>query len=101
GSTDRTLDILERYRVDAVVPNPGITGETARAILIPLASMELILSIDSDNYLVGDDWIRRMVRPLQEDESIFASEPIRWNYVRADPPINRYFSLSGINDPVS
>jgi glycosyltransferase involved in cell wall biosynthesis len=101
GSTDGTLDLLKNYGVDRVVPNPRITGEGGRAILNQLATKELILSIDSDNYLVGADWLRRMVRPLQEDDTIFAAEPMRWDYTRADPPMNRYFALTGINDPVS
>ena len=100
GSKDATLDILKRYDV-RVVPNPGVTGEAARAILNRLASRELILSIDSDNYLVGKDWLTRMVEPLLDDATVFASEPTRWDYTQADPPMNRYFALAGINDPVS
>src|SRR5579859_7078552 len=95
GSTDGTLDLLRRFGVDRVVPNPGITGEAARAILNSLATKELILSIDSDNYLVGTDWLRRMVKPLQEDPSVFASESMRFDYRRSDPALNRYFALSG------
>jgi len=101
GSTDSTLEVLARFGVDHVVPNPGTTGEAARAILNRLATKELILSIDSDNYLVGSDWLRRMVEPLMSDISIFAAEPMRWDYTRGDPPLNRYFALTGINDPVS
>ncbi|HKW71129.1 MAG TPA: glycosyltransferase family 2 protein [Candidatus Dormibacteraeota bacterium] len=101
GSSDSTLDLLARYRVDRVVPNPGVTGEAARAILNRLATRELILSIDADNYLVGRDWLRRMVRPLQENAEVFAAEPVRWDYTPNDPPLNRYFALTGINDPVS
>ncbi len=101
GSVDSTLELLSRYCVDRVVPNPGVTGEAARAILNRLATKELILSIDSDNYLVGRDWLSRMVAPLQSDPSIFAAEPIRWDYARSDSALNRYFALSGINDPIS
>jgi len=101
GSGDSTLDLLARYGVDRVVPNPLITAEGARAILNGLATRELILSIDSDTYLVGKDWLSRMVAPLRDDPTIFASEVIRWDYALADPPLNRYFALSGINDPVS
>src|SRR2546430_3935425 len=42
-----------------------------------------------------------MVEPLSHDSSIFATEPLRWDYVSSDPPLNRYFALSGVNDPVS
>lgn len=100
GSTDDTLEIAARHDVDAVVPNPGITAEAGRARLLRQATRELILSVDSDNYLVGRDWLRRMVAAL-EDPSVFGAEPIRWHYDRRDRPLNRYFCLSGINDPVS
>src|SRR5882672_10170510 len=56
GSVDSTLELLRLYGVDRVIPNPGVTGEAARATLNRLATKELILSIDSDNYLVGTDW---------------------------------------------
>jgi glycosyltransferase involved in cell wall biosynthesis len=101
GSADSTLELLARFKVDRVVPNPGVTGEAARAILNRLATRELILSIDSDNYLVGSDWLRRLVEPLQRDATVFAAEPLRWHYALADPPLNRYFALAGINDPIS
>jgi glycosyltransferase involved in cell wall biosynthesis len=101
GSIDSTLQLLSHFKVDRVVPNPGVTGEAARAILNRLATRELILSIDSDNYLVGTDWLRRMVEPLQQDPEVFAAEPMRWDYAPSDPSLNRYFALSGINDPVS
>lgn len=101
GSTDSTLEIARRYAVDEVIPNPRLTGEGARAILNGLAGRELVLSIDSDNYLVGRDWLKRMAEPLQDDPTVFASEPLRWHYALDDPPLNRYFTLTGVNDPVS
>ncbi len=100
GSTDRTLTIAEKYQVDSVVPNPGVTTEAGLAILNALATKELLAYIDADNYLIGDDWLTRMTQPF-DDEQIFASEPIRWHYDAKDYPINRYFALAGINDPVS
>src|SRR5437868_6664226 len=57
GSVDETTELLSRYAVDLVIPNPRTTGEAARAILLPKATKELVLSIDSDNYLVGPDWL--------------------------------------------
>jgi glycosyltransferase involved in cell wall biosynthesis len=101
GSVDCTLEILSRYQIDRIVPNVRITTEAARAILNPLATKELILYIDSDNYLVGTDWLRRMAQPLQEDSTVFAAEPARFDYEPEDPPLNRYFALAGVNDPVS
>jgi glycosyltransferase involved in cell wall biosynthesis len=101
GSTDSTLELLARYEVDRVVPNPGVTTEAARAILNALATTSLILYVDADNYLVGRDWLRRMVQPFLDDPDIFAAEPIRFDYEPSDPPLNRYFALAGVNDPLS
>ncbi len=100
-SVDATRGILSRYRVDSIVANPGVTTEAARAILNPLATKELVLYVDADNYLVGKNWLRRMVQPFIDDERVFAAEPLRFDYRRSDPALNRYFSLAGINDPLS
>lgn len=100
GSTDDTLAIARSHRVDRVIPNPRVTAEAARATLLPEANGEFVLSLDSDNYLVGRDWLTRMVAAL-DDPSVFGAEPIRWHYRREDPPLNRYFCLTGVNDPVS
>jgi glycosyltransferase involved in cell wall biosynthesis len=100
GSTDETLDICARYGADRVLPNPLTTTEAACAVGVRSASRELIAFIDSDNYLPQQDWLRRIVAPFADPE-VFASDPIRWHYDRDDAPVNRYFSLAGINDPTA
>jgi glycosyltransferase involved in cell wall biosynthesis len=101
GSTDRTLEIAERYGVDRVLPNPLKTGEAGKAVGLRAATQELVLTIDSDNVLIGDDWLRRMVAPLMEDPTVVSSECLRWEYRREDHFINRYQALTGINDPMA
>lgn len=101
GSTDSTMEILSRHQIDRVVPNPGVTTEAARAILNPIATRDLVLYVDADNYLVGTDWLSRMVQPLVDDPNVVAVEPTHFDYDRNDPPLNRYFSLAGVNDPLS
>jgi glycosyltransferase involved in cell wall biosynthesis len=101
GSTDRTLEIARRFGVERVVDNPLRTGEAGKAAAIKAASGELLLSVDSDNVLVGRDWLSRMVRPLQEDPEVISSEALRWDYRRQDHYINRYAALTGINDPMA
>ncbi len=100
GSTDATLDICRQYGVDRILPNPKVTGEAAKAVGIRAASREVIAFIDSDNYLVGTDWLRRLVAPFA-DPSVFASDPVRWNCDPADRGLNRYFSMGGFNDPAA
>ena len=101
GSTDRTVEIAERHGVDRILPNPLKTGEAGKAVGIHAATGELILQVDSDNIVVGRDWLSRMVAPLVEDPDVISSEALRWHYRREDHFINRYQALTGINDPLA
>jgi glycosyltransferase involved in cell wall biosynthesis len=100
GSTDRTLDIAREHAVDKILPNPLRTGESGKAVGVQASSADLVLMIDSDNILVGSDWLHRMVEPFA-DPDVISSEALRWEYRRQDHYINRYQALTGINDPMS
>ena len=99
-STDGTLAIAERHGVDRVLPNPLRTAEAGKAVGIKEARGELICMVDSDNVVVGRDWLSRMVAPF-EDPEVISSEVLRWDYRRQDHFINRYQALTGINDPLA
>lgn len=101
GSADGTRDIAEQHGVDRILNNKLITAEAGKAHGVRQAKQDLILMLDSDNVLVGSDWLRRMVRPLTEDPTVVSSECLRWDYRRCDHFINRYQALTGINDPMS
>lgn len=101
GSTDGTREIAAEYGADRILDNELVTAEAGKACGVRQASRELILMIDSDNVLVGSDWLRRMVHPLVEDPEVVSSECLRWDYRRRDHFINRYQALTGINDPMS
>lgn len=101
GSDDDTRAIAARYDVERMVENHLKTAEAGKAAGLRLASRDLVLMVDSDNVLVGQDWLRRMVRPLIEDPTVISSECLRWDYRREDHFINRYQALTGINDPMS
>ena len=100
GSTDGTLEIARRHGADAILPNELRTGESGKAVGVRAATGELVLMIDSDNMLVGRDWLRRMVEPFS-DPDVISSEALRWEYRRSDHFINRYQALTGINDPMA
>ncbi len=101
GSQDDTRAIAERYGVDRIVENPLTTTEAGLAVGVRQATHELVLMVDSDNVLVGTDWLSRLVKPLVEDPTVVSSECLRWEYRRQDHFINRYQALSGVNDPMS
>jgi glycosyltransferase involved in cell wall biosynthesis len=100
GSTDRTLEIARAHGADQIVANPLRTGEAGKAAALRAATGDLILHVDSDNIVVGADWLARMVAPLADPE-VISSEALRWEYRREDHFINRYQALTGINDPMA
>jgi glycosyltransferase involved in cell wall biosynthesis len=100
GSTDRTLEIAETHSVDQLVPNPRKTGEAGKAEAIRHAQGDLLCSIDSDNVVVGADWLRRMTAPFVHP-GVVGAEVARFDYRRQDHPINRWHALTGVADPLT
>lgn len=100
GSSDETRAIAERFGADQILDNPRRTGEAAKAVGLSRATGEFIAFIDSDNFLVGKDWLRRMIAPFREEGRLILTEPLYFHWNRSDPPIIRYCALMGINDPL-
>jgi len=104
GSTDSTMEIVRGFeRLSTVsykiVANELKTGEAGKAIGIDVSCGNILAFVDSDNVLVGADWLKKMVAPFQ-DKEIFASEVLYWEYSRVDSAVDRYCALTGINDPI-
>jgi len=99
GSTDRTLDIAWKFKVNKILHNPLRTGEAGKALGVKVAKNEIVAFIDSDNILDTKDWFKRMVEPF-EDEEIVGAEPLYYSYRREDGYITRYCALIGMNDPL-
>jgi GT2 family glycosyltransferase len=100
GSTDRTVEIAREHSVDQLLENPLRTGEAGKAVGFRAAKGELLLSLDSDNVVVGSDWLRRMVEPFS-DPDVMAAQPLRWDYRRQDHFITRWAALTGVGDPLA
>lgn len=98
GSTDKTLEIAERYGAK-IYKNPLKTGEAGKAIALREACGELVALLDSDNILPDKDWLKRMVIPFSDSE-IVGSEPWEFTYRKEDGFIDRYCALLGMNDPL-
>ena len=99
GSTDRTLAIAREHSVDQVLDNPLRTGEAGKAVGFRAALGELILTLDSDNVVIGRDWLARMVAPFADPE-IMSTQALRWDYRRTDHYITRWAALTGVTDPL-
>jgi glycosyltransferase involved in cell wall biosynthesis len=98
GSSDNTLTIAKQYKCQ-IKTNPLKTAEAAKALGIAATNTEYIALIDSDNILPSTTWLKNMLEPLLKDKLIIGSEPWSYTYRPNGGFIERYSSLTGINDP--
>lgn len=98
GSKDSTREIVKKYG-GSVYDNPLKTGESGKAVAVKQAKNDLVLVLDSDNFLPEKNWLSRMVAPF-EDQDIQLSEPIEYTWREEGGYIERYCALIGMNDPV-
>ena len=99
GSSDDTLAIARRHKVEIVVENPLRTGEAGKAAGIAASRGDLIALVDSDNILPDPTWLQRMTAPFADPE-IMGSEPLEYTCRESDSALTRYFALLGMNDPI-
>lgn len=101
GSTDKTLEIAKKYNAKVVsVSEKKQNAEYNKAFAIQYATGEYVLCIDHDNILPHEDWLQKMLKPLFENKDLVATEPLRYHYNPSFTPLDRYFALFGVNDPV-
>lgn len=101
GSTDKTLEILKKYKCKVFhVPPEKQEAEYNKGVALSHARNELILLIDHDNILPHKNWLKKMVKPFQEIEDLTGVEVLRFTYSKKDNMLDRYFSLIGGVDPV-
>lgn len=100
GSTDDTLAIAKKHRVNRIVPNPLMTGEAGKAAAIEASSGDILALVDSDNIFDDRDYFRRAARVFS-DPSVASAEPLCWTFDPDDTLVNRYSALLGMNDPMS
>ncbi len=98
GSSDGTVALVESHG-GRVFDNPLKTGESGKAVAVSKAQNELVLILDSDNFLPTTDWLRQMAAPFA-DAKIQLAEPIAYTWRREGGCIERYSALIGMNDPL-
>jgi len=100
GSTDKTIEIIRKYGGKIILESTG-SPEAAKAIALKQAKNEIILQIDDDNILPSKTWLKKMVSFLDQQPEAIACYPWRYTHQKKDKPLNRYFALFGVNDPVA
>ena len=103
GSTDNTLKIAKTAKLPIKIIYGGYKNnqEARRAIGIIKAKSEICAMIDTDNYIIDKDWLKDMVEPLLNDQTIVASQTLRYDVPKKTSALNRYFGLLGAADPVA
>ncbi len=100
GSTDATLDIAKSYKVEIIDAGFRENQEARRSIGLLSARNEILVYIDSDNFLPTNRWFLEMVEPFYEDKEIIATQTLHYTYIPNDTLMNRYSALFGGKDPV-
>jgi len=98
GSIPEVLIQCEQYGC-RFFQNPKILAEGAgmgKDQGIWNATGEFIVIAESDIELIGDNWIRNMLKPFEENQDVFASVP-RFYVNPQDNITNRYFSYIGVD----
>lgn len=100
GSIDSTRSIMKHHGFNVVNSFIKKNAEAQRAIGLKLAKNNLIVSLDADNYLPDNAWLKKMVKPFMEDTKIVHAGTLHYTYRKNDSLFNRYCSLFGVVDPV-
>jgi glycosyltransferase involved in cell wall biosynthesis len=100
ASGDNTAQIAAELGAKVLL-NGQRNIEIGKSIGLKNAKNDFVLFMDGDNALPGEDWLKRLIKPLLENKDVTASEAIWFKYRRGDPLANRYCSLFGINDPAA
>ena len=101
GSTDGTCKFAEEHGIILVsAPEYRDNQEARRGLALRYVKNEIILYLDSDNYLPSELWLREMVRPFMDESSVVGTQSLRYAYLPDETLLNRYYALFGVNDPV-
>lgn len=101
GSEDNTLKIIKKYKAKILhVPAHKQEAEYNKGFGVAHAKNEILVFIDHDNVMPHKNWLKKMVKPLMENEKICGVEVLRFSYRKSDLLLDRYFALLGGVDPI-
>jgi len=103
-SRDKTIEIVKRYPVKLFLVSAlkGVINneESKRIWGIHHVKGEIIGCIDSDNVLLDENWVERMLKPFEDREISFA-DTLYFSYRKEDKLGVRYQGLLGGDDPLA
>ncbi len=102
GSQDKTIDIANQFKTKIIaVPEYQQNAEYNKGIAVNAAKNDVLLMIDHDNILPHKNWLKKMVKPLIDDSTIFGSGVLQFHYDKKMSLVDRYSALFGGTDPVT
>ncbi len=101
GSTDKTVEIAKTFGAE-ILHNKFKVEERGKPYAIKTrAKGEIIGLLDADNIVPDEkNWLKRMIEPF-DDEEIFASDTLYYNFRNEDNLITKYNALIGGDDPIA
>ncbi len=100
NSHDRTVAIARAHGA-RVIDNPQRNEEEGRALGLEAAEGELVLLLDADNELVGEEWLARLVAAEMLEEDVVSADCLFHAWRPEDPPVTRLCALIGGTDPLA
>ncbi|MDQ1281007.1 MAG: hypothetical protein QG670_2271 [Thermoproteota archaeon] len=103
-STDETLELVKEYEericVSIIFNRVKKDAELSKMLGLQSSRGELFLYLDADIEVVGDDWLKKIIKPLLKESSLVGSFP-RFMPKPDDRAIGRYLRYHPLElDPV-
>lgn len=100
GSINGTIELAKKYNCKVFIRPDLVDEEQMRASIgFKKAKGDLILIIQSDNIVIGKDWLKRMVEPFA-NKKVFCTYTAKYSYKKNMSATTRYGALIGANDPI-
>lgn len=105
GSTDGTLEVVKKMASShpeiKIIHNPYKLSEgkgNGKDMGVSRAKGKYLVFLDHDNILLHKDWLKQMLRPLEENKNIMASQSLL-KYQAGDSLFLKYVNALGVEDP--
>lgn len=83
-----------------IVPKNKQSAEYNRGVAFNEAKKTFVLIFDDDNYMPEKDYLKKLTKPFEEDNSVVAVETCYYHYDKNYSLFDRYYALFGTLDPI-
>jgi glycosyltransferase involved in cell wall biosynthesis len=101
GSTDNTYELVESYGYKFIDGGYSENQEARRYVALGHAKNDIIVWLDSDNYIIDKYWLNDMVSPFIEYDNIDCTYTKWYSYTENMSALNKYYALIGGGDPIA